>query len=175
MIDNRLSSLCAEQDQRCREFVDMPMNAKQSPLEVTFAWAMSGVLEEFGGGQIMANDPTSIKQVEVEHGYGAGYCMASFHMYVWSQVKIGKYTADFVIAYRPGRDRDIRYLVIECDGHDFHERTKQQAEHDRRRDREMQAGGITVLRVTGAEVWRSPVQAAFDVLTAAKKALEVHS
>lgn len=80
----------------------------------------------------------------------------------------------FLIAYRPGR-RDIKYLVIECDGHDFHERTKEQAEHDRRRDREMLSSGIPVLRVTGAEVWRSPVKAAFDVLIAAKKTLEVRT
>lgn len=45
-------------------------------------------------------------------------------------------------------------VFIECDGHDFHERTKEQAERDRSRDRAIQAAGIPVLRFTGREIWR---------------------
>jgi hypothetical protein len=45
-------------------------------------------------------------------------------------------------------------LFIECDGHDFHERTKEQAEHDRSKDRAIQAAGIHILRFTGREIWR---------------------
>lgn len=174
-IDIRLQKLSADADEPCREKSDSPTGYGQSPLEATFSWAISDVLEEFGGGQAMWNDPLTIGEVEIDHGYGNGNLMASFHLYVWNQVKVGKYTADFLIAYRPGRYREIRYLVIECDGHDFHERTKQQAEHDRRRDREMLPAGIPVLRVTGSEVWRSPIRAAFDVLIAAKKVLGAHA
>lgn len=176
MIDNRqmenlLSSLCRDHDQTCRDKSDTPLSHGQSPLEATFAWAMTEVLDQFGGGRLMWNDPVSLKEVEIDHGYGVPNLMSSFHMHVWSQVKIGKYTADFLVAYRHGGSNDIRYLVIECDGHDFHERTKKQAEHDRRRDREMQSSGIPVLRVTGSEVWRSPIKAAFDVLIAARNTL----
>lgn len=174
-VENRLSALCDERDQGCREMSDNPVIPGQSPLEATFYWAMDDIVQEFGGGVMMANDTVSLSDVEREHGYGTFGLMASYHMYVWSQVKLGKYTADFLIAYRPGRQRDVRYLVIECDGHDFHERTKKQAEHDRRRDREMLSAGIPVLRVTGSEVWRSPIRAAFDVLIAAKKVLGAHA
>ncbi len=45
--------------------------------------------------------------------------------------------------------------VIECDGHDFHERTKEQAQRDKKRDRELQAAGYKVFRFTGSEIWRS--------------------
>lgn len=45
-------------------------------------------------------------------------------------------------------------VLIECDGHDFHERTKEQAARDRQRDRELQAAGYVVLRFTGSELWR---------------------
>lgn len=170
-MDRQLQALSDERDDACRDVSYGSVAPWGSPLEATFAWSMSAVLEEFGGGRVMCNEPIDLPGVEVEHGHGVGSAMASYQMHVWSQVKIGKYTADFLIAYRPGR-RDIRYLVIECDGHEFHERTKEQAERDRRRDREMQAAGIPVLRVTGAEVWRSPVKAAFDVLIAAKQTLE---
>jgi very-short-patch-repair endonuclease len=46
------------------------------------------------------------------------------------------------------------FLFIECDGHDFHERTKEQAEHDRSKDRAIQKAGIPILRFTGREIFR---------------------
>ncbi len=45
-------------------------------------------------------------------------------------------------------------VFVECDGHDFHERTKDQAERDRSKDREIQLAGIPVLRFTGRELHR---------------------
>lgn len=43
-------------------------------------------------------------------------------------------------------------LCIYADGHDFHERTPQQAKRDRSIDRELQRLGYTVLRFTGSEI-----------------------
>lgn len=45
-------------------------------------------------------------------------------------------------------------LAVELDGHDFHERTKEQAQRDKARDRALAAAGYRVLRFTGSEVWR---------------------
>lgn len=50
-----------------------------------------------------------------------------------------------------------RRLIIECDGHDYHERTKEQAARDRSRDREFQLRGYSVLRFTGSELHRDPL------------------
>lgn len=70
------------------------------------------------------------------------------------QGAIGPYRADFVFdVLMPGKERKI--YVVECDGHDFHERTKKQARFDKRRDRYMAARGITVLRFTGQEIHES--------------------
>src|SRR5688572_18496721 len=52
---------------------------------------------------------------------------------LYMQKKIGKYTVDFYISYK-SRTGLVEF-IIECDGHDFHERTKEQAAHDKRRDR----------------------------------------
>lgn len=60
------------------------------------------------------------------------------------------YSADFAIV------APTFTIVVECDGHDYHERTKEQAAHDRKRDRAMTEAGITVLRYTGSEIWRNP-------------------
>lgn len=84
------------------------------------------------------------------------------------QAKIEGYRADFIV------DRAIRQLpenkivlgpkvVIECDGHDFHERTKEQAQRDKERDRIIQAAGYFVLRFTGSEIWKSPTKCAAHI------------
>lgn len=47
-------------------------------------------------------------------------------------------------------------VAVELDGHDFHERTKEQASRDKRRDRILAAGGWTMLRFTGSDVYQDP-------------------
>jgi hypothetical protein len=54
-------------------------------------------------------------------------------------------------------------LVIELDGHDFHERTKEQAWRDKSRDRHLTAHGYTVFRFTGSEVHRNPYRVADEI------------
>jgi very-short-patch-repair endonuclease len=54
-------------------------------------------------------------------------------------------------------------LVIECDGHDYHERTKKQAARDRSRDRELLTAGYYVMRFTGAEIYADPAKCARQV------------
>jgi len=47
-------------------------------------------------------------------------------------------------------------IVIEIDGHDFHEKTKEQAQRDKARDRKLVRLGHYVLRFTGSEVHADP-------------------
>jgi hypothetical protein len=54
-------------------------------------------------------------------------------------------------------------IAVECDGHDFHEKTKEQAAADKARDREIVAAGITVLRFTGSEIWKDAEKCAQEV------------
>src|SRR5205807_7453561 len=44
-------------------------------------------------------------------------------------------------------------FIVEIDGHDFHERTKEQAQRDKSRDRYLNQSGFTVFRFTGSEVF----------------------
>lgn len=57
-----------------------------------------------------------------------------------------------------------RKLIVECDGHDFHERTKDQAARDRSRDRSATLSGIELLRFTGSELWRDPWGCAGEII-----------
>jgi hypothetical protein len=84
----------------------------------------------------------------------------------------GRYRADFVITNEwleegpnpqaiESTQKMMDYrgpirIVVETDGHDFHEKSKEQASRDRRRDRELQTAGWKVLRFTGSEVWADP-------------------
>ncbi len=57
----------------------------------------------------------------------------------------------------------IKEIAVECDGHEYHERTKEQAKHDKQRDRILKRAGYTVLRYTGHEIYQDPVRCAKDV------------
>lgn len=74
------------------------------------------------------------------------------------QVRIGRYVVDFIV------DDTTNKIIIECDGHQFHEKTAYQVQHDKSRDRELQKAGFKVLRFTGSEITRNPLQCALDVL-----------
>jgi very-short-patch-repair endonuclease len=80
---------------------------------------------------------------------------------LFCQKNIKNYRVDFlaVVHYR---DR-TRYISIECDGHDYHERTKEQARRDRQRDRDLKQHGIEVIRFTGSEIHRDPLTCAEEL------------
>lgn len=54
-------------------------------------------------------------------------------------------------------------IIVELDGHDWHERTPEQAQADKSRDRELQRLGWSPLRFTGREVLRAPSQCHSEV------------
>lgn len=84
---------------------------------------------------------------------------------VLPQTQIGEFRVDFLIVGRdyyghPDADSPPIAFIVECDGHDFHERTKQQAARDKRRDRKLQTMGLPILRFTGSELWNNPADCA---------------
>lgn len=65
---------------------------------------------------------------------------------------VDAYRSDYLIDVKaPGSDFVARG-TLECDGHAYHDTTEAQASHDRKRDREMQALGIMVLRYTADDI-----------------------
>jgi very-short-patch-repair endonuclease len=55
-------------------------------------------------------------------------------------------------------------LVVECDGHNFHERTTEQVSRDNRRDRAMQRLGIPFLRFTATDIVRNSEDVAREIM-----------
>ena len=81
------------------------------------------------------------------------------------QIPIHRHKVDFLISVLIMAGASTKKIVVEIDGHDFHERTKEQASRDRSFDRKAQASGMTVMRFTGSELYRDPmkcVQEVFD-------------
>lgn len=57
----------------------------------------------------------------------------------------------------------VHRFAIECDGHEFHEKTKEQARRDKKRDRDLAREGYVVMRFTGSEIWHDPVKCVLEV------------
>jgi very-short-patch-repair endonuclease len=79
-------------------------------------------------------------------------------MEIFTQHRVGRYIVDFLV-----RSDDVN-IVIECDGHNFHEKTKQQVEHDKKRDRYMQTKGYKILRYSGSEIYRGNIDIHSDLM-----------
>jgi very-short-patch-repair endonuclease len=69
---------------------------------------------------------------------------------------------DFAI-FIPGLTHNVPIVVLECDGHQFHERTVQQASKDRKRDRDFLKYGIPILRFTGTDIVRQSAELAEEI------------
>lgn len=75
--------------------------------------------------------------------------------WITPQAQVAGWKVDFLIWMKLGSA--IGGVAIECDGHDFHERTKEQASRDKKRDRDILSAGYPVMRFTGSEIFRDPI------------------
>jgi len=82
-----------------------------------------------------------------------------------------KYRVDFLIFIGDyDHDKDnCKKIAIECDGHDFHEKTKEQAAYDKQRDRDLMAAGCYVIHFTGSEIWNDPFKCARETINMMSK------
>lgn len=90
--------------------------------------------------------------------------LEGYLFYVQLQAPIGRYRADFLLSADAGGNGKVQQLVVEIDGHDFHDRTKEQASHDRARDRAFLRQGLNVIRFTGSDVYRRAEACATEAL-----------
>lgn len=91
----------------------------------------------------------------VPHVFGREMPADGRRMYFLSpQVEVGKYRVDFVLGWS-GKPLLKDCVVIECDGHDWHERTKEQAARDKARDRYLSRQAGRVIHFTGSEIYRN--------------------
>lgn len=83
------------------------------------------------------------------------------------------YRADFLIEcfwYEFNENKDIPVkeyyskVIVECDGHDFHEKTKAQVKRRNERDYNLQMGGYDLIHFSGSEIFNNPEECAKKVI-----------
>jgi very-short-patch-repair endonuclease len=160
---------------RTNESIDFGIKICESPIEKQMYVAMCCVFttQEMVWGTAFSpsiegfNTLDHLRKCEglPAHMIGETYMLAC-------QVPVGKYRADFALRrtlpFKKNRAIISPILIVECDGHDYHERTKEQAQRDKARDREMLGMGLRVIRFTGSEVFRDYWRCATEVLTTLK-------
>jgi len=53
-------------------------------------------------------------------------------------------------------------IVIECDGHQFHQKTKEQVRHDNEREFDLKMAGYEIIRFSGSQIYNEPFKCAED-------------
>ena len=92
------------------------------------------------------------------------------------QKEIGPYRVDFFLEYRgpylinfdscqTTESERVKKIVVELDGHAFHDKDEKQRRYEKRRDRYLQKQGYKVFRYTGSEVFKDPFAAALECLS----------
>lgn len=76
------------------------------------------------------------------------------------------FRCDFRISTFRFWDNRKASVIVECDGHEFHEKTKEQAQRDKSRDRQFLLAGMSVLRFTGSEIWKNPTVCTAQIFAA---------
>lgn len=83
------------------------------------------------------------------------------------------YRADFLLKAHLQCSNIEHLYAIEIDGHDFHERTKEQALRDKTRDRIFTRSSITVLRFTGQEIHRNVIGVISEIQETVRRGIAV--
>lgn len=125
-----------------------------------FFFQIENIMESFKKLEDHSESP-----IEKLAGLSMGRLMAWFGKYnitFKQQAVVDKYRVDFLITYHPIHGEDHK-IIVECDGHDFHEKTKEQAKKDKERDRYFTKNGYKILRYSGSELCEEPLKVFLDV------------
>lgn len=89
-------------------------------------------------------------------------------MEINTQVEIKNYRVDFLVSFFTlvgfcKRKELSKEIIIECDGHEFHEKTKEQVIKNNNRDYELKNKGYDILHFSGSEIYNYPIRCAHKV------------
>lgn len=113
-----------------------------------------------------------IKLHEVIHDWGLSISPGIFaNQQEIIEIGSKKYRPDFILyvgefVYELN---ECSKFVIECDGHEFHEKSKKQVARDKRRDRDLTAAGFHIIHFTGSEIWKDPSKCALEAISIATR------
>ena len=125
----------------------------KSPIEQMFYVAMHAIVV---GDDIEINpEPYTSDNGQPKPGVG---------IYMKPQAQIGKYRVDFLLNQEKLGPQDVfGPVVVELDGHDFHDKDKRQRSYEKARDRYLVRARYRVVHFTGSDVVANPLKTAFEV------------
>jgi very-short-patch-repair endonuclease len=135
-------------------FCELLESGVESPIEDIFyiachVWCINEYIEL---------NPSHIfnKHREIEDGCG---------IFIEPQKQIGKFRVDFLISQNGiGPAENLTPVIVELDGHDFHDKDKHQRSYEKSRDRFFVKEGYKVLHFTGSDVISDPYKASYEAL-----------
>ncbi|MCL2840309.1 MAG: endonuclease domain-containing protein [Defluviitaleaceae bacterium] len=119
----------------------------------------------------------------IEHLYQLADDILYFHKKHWifdsacpqHEIRCGnkKYIVDFFYSNEEAKSiteyqgdiypyQDIQ-VIVECDGHDFHQKTKEQVIRDNERQMALQLAGYDVIRFSGSQIYTNPLKCVKNV------------
>jgi very-short-patch-repair endonuclease len=183
-------ALTFEYMSKCFNDVGFVMNKCESPIEAIMLGAFVTLSAKKGLNLRLLPDRNKAEHViERAHRTHMADHQSSILVTISPQVQIGDYRVDILLEYEflqrefpdeakivasnngawtsrpeqaPSRRTGAKF-VVECDGHEFHEKTKEQAAQDKRRDRTLQSLGFKVFRFTGMEINNDVLSCAEEV------------
>lgn len=63
-------------------------------------------------------------------------------------------------------------IIIECDGHEFHQKTKEQVKHDNEREYNLKMAGYEIIRFSGSQIYNEPFKCAEDAYNYIMKSIK---
>lgn len=159
-VNNFLTVASDHHGRRCADYINQDLynqiceQGMSSPIEQLFFIAAHVLCE----AEYEKLNPDPIYNREGKEILGRG-------IYLDYQRKAGKYSIDFVLQTIDfGPDGVYTPVAVELDGHDFHDRDKNQRSYEKARDRFLTKSGYRVLHYTGSDVVKDPFRVAFEAL-----------
>lgn len=95
-----------------------------------------------------------------------GNLCRGYGVFISTQYPVGKYKVDFLLSQNEiGPSEILTPVIVELDGHDFHDKDKRQRSYEKSRDRYLVKEGFRVLHFTGSDVVSDPFKVAFEALS----------
>ncbi len=126
-----------------------------SPLEMAVAIGFLSLAETDVGVHLRAWDDVHVT-IDESHS-------------IYPQRQVGKYRVDFAIESNEFHKSTPVKIAVELDGHEFHERTVDQAVHDRQRDRFLVSEGWKVVRYHRKEIADDLMKVVKEIVGMAQK------
>jgi hypothetical protein len=178
LIETVASDLCSELEEHLRHWFGTALVLTESPIERRMLLAL------------LKHSFQQLAQCRVVHHSAGPIGVVAYpidyhneELLIYPQGNIGDYRVDFLLIWHsreilPRADDEFGFadveirVIVECDGHEFHEKTKKQTSRDKKRDRDLQTMGYSVFRYSGSDIYHNPDKCAEEVITFIKATAE---